>query len=407
MDRFEQRLSELEKKYQADLKARNEEIARLKAIVERQQAERRRQSATRPSPLITLNPENTPGAESSAPTTNPADEIEAAKQAVLRDIETRQAPAATLRVPANFNPNIAVVGDFHGNVSTNNENPARNRWDIASVELDLRAAVDPRADAVVILPVSRDIDDPRFFNPATARGNVDTSIVVEEAYLFLHDFGVPNLTAKLGRYHLRFGRWNVLHAHDWPTVDNAFAVQSFLGPDALEDSGLSLSYVVPPKLIGHQYVTLMHTDPTGRFNNQIFQGELFDGIVDTSDTRTQHSLGAYLLAQQQLNRDWYLGTRLDWTQDALDENKDIWGASAYCAAPRHSPRALRGLHQPPRGRHRAAGRRSSVGAHGRGAGAGKHRRNDFPFRVCRARGEQAGSRRSASRLISRILACVL
>jgi hypothetical protein len=377
MDRFEQRLDEMETRHQAELKARDEEIARLKAMVQSQ-----------PSPLQPLNPQ---------PTTAPLDSIESAKQAVLKDIAARQAPAQTLRVPASFNPDFAVIGDFVGNISTRNDNPARNRFDLDSVELDLRAAVDPRADAVVVLPISRDIDDPLFFNPATANGNVDTSIDIEEAYLLLHDFGVPNLTAKLGRFHLRFGRWNQMHSHNWPTVDNAFAVQSFLGPEALEDSGLSLSYVLPPKLVGDQYielvaeiisgegsdgapvlnnnafvdgpalnthmlwnhdiakdwnievggswltgrhdndqdaniygadVTLIHIDPTGRFNNQLLQGEVFYGDVGTRERGTQSSTGAYVLAQQQLNRDWYIGTRLDWTQDALNDNKEIWGASA-------------------------------------------------------------------------------
>ena len=44
---------------------------------------------------------------------------------------------------------------------------------------------------------------------------------------------------------------------------------------------------------------------------------------------TQHSFGAYLLAQQQLNRDWYAGLRLDWTQNALNEHQEVWGVSPY------------------------------------------------------------------------------
>lgn len=269
--------------------------------------------------------------------------------------------------------------------------------------------MDPRADAVAVLPVSRDVEDPLFFNSSDTDAQVNTSIDIEEAYLFLHDFGVPNLTAKVGRYHLRFGRWNQLHSHDWPTVDNAFAVQSFLGPEALSDSGLSLSYVIPPKAIGNEYVelvteiisgegssdnpvlnndasvrspalnthllwnhditkewnmelggswltgkhdsdnslaanvfgtdlTLIHTDPTGRFNNQLLQGELFYGNVDTrsldaltgqSLKETQNAWGGYLLAQQQLDRDWYLGCRLDWTENAVNDRQHVWGVSPY------------------------------------------------------------------------------
>ena len=33
--------------------------------------------------------------------------------------------------------------------------------------------------------------------------------------------------------------------------------------------------------------------------------------------------------QQQLNRDWYYGVRLDWTKDALDDSREVWGLSPY------------------------------------------------------------------------------
>jgi hypothetical protein len=379
IDRLEKRLNELEQKYNDDLRARDEEIAKLKAQ---------------------LNPSTAVPAPTTAAVSEPHDEIEKTKNDVLKDIETNVDQPLTLRVPANFNPDLAVVGNFVGNVSTDNDNPARNRFDLGTLELELRAAVDPRADAVAVIPFERSVDDPLFFDKAAASGDVNTDASVEEAYLFLHDFGVPNLTAKLGRFHLRFGRQNILHNHDWPTVDNNFVNQSFLGPEAITDNGLSLSYVIPPKFTGGNYIeaiaeivsgegddeqpvlnndafvdspalnthvlwnrdiardwnlelgaswltgkhnddnqqnvnlyggdaTLIHTDPTGGFFNQMLQFETIYGDVDTSRDDTQHSRGAYLLAQQQLTRDWYAGVRLDWTQNALDDNQEVWGVSPY------------------------------------------------------------------------------
>ncbi|HVT89840.1 MAG TPA: hypothetical protein VHD56_13380 [Tepidisphaeraceae bacterium] len=376
MDQIEKRLEDLERKYNQDIKSRDEEIARLKAQVQQQ-------STTTPA------------------ATTSTDSIEQSRQAILKDIESREPSAQILRVPANFNPDLAVIGDFKGNLSSLNDNPARNRFDLATLELEMRAAVDPRADAVAVIPFSREVDDPLFFNKADASGNVDTGVEIEEAYLFMHDFGVPNLTAKLGRFHLRFGRQNILHNHDWPTVDNNFVNQSFLGPEALTDNGLSLSYVIPPQYVGGQYIeaiaeiisgegngdegpvvnnsavvdgpalnthllwnhdiardwnlelggswltakhdddnqqnvnlfgtdlTLIHTDPTGGFFNQLIQAETIYGDVDSSRTDSQHAWGAYLLAQQQINRDWYAGVRLDYTENALNDQQDVWGASAY------------------------------------------------------------------------------
>src|SRR3954467_12719855 len=142
MDQFERRLGELERKYQADIKARDEEIARLKSQLQKQQP-----AATQPSDK------------------NTQDLISEIEGRPTTTTTTSAAPAAAqiTRTPVSFNPDLAVVSDFVGNISTLNSNKARNRFDIRAVELDLRAAVDPRADAVAILPFTRDVDDPLFF----------------------------------------------------------------------------------------------------------------------------------------------------------------------------------------------------------------------------------------------------
>jgi hypothetical protein len=387
----ESRLDRLEKKVdqlQNQLDSKDQKIQQLEAELAK------RPAATQPSAAAPTPP-------SSQPDLSGLSDIDKTTQDMLKDIQSKEALPPTIRIPASFNPNFAVIGDFAGNVSSEHKNPALNRFDLREIELDLRAAVDPRADAVVILPIDRDIANPLFFDENTKpNGHVDTNISIEEAYVNLHDFGVPNLVAKLGRFHLHFGRWNLLHLHAWPTVDNAFVVQNFLGPEALVDSGVSLSYVVPPNLIGGQYVeadaeiitgegeeddpvlnnnafvsvpglnlhmlwnhdlgpdwnfelggsylhghhngdshqwanvfgtdfTLMRRDPTGRFNNQFFQAEAMYGVVDASRGNPQHSLGAFLLAQQQLSRDWYAGVRLDWTQNSVNEHQEVWGVSPY------------------------------------------------------------------------------
>src|SRR4051812_49295339 len=96
LNTFERRLNEIENKYKAELKQRDQEIARLKQQV---------------------------------PATQPADDIEKNRQDILQNIEAGESAPLTQRIAANFNPDFAVITNFTGNVSSDNANPARNRWD--------------------------------------------------------------------------------------------------------------------------------------------------------------------------------------------------------------------------------------------------------------------------------------
>jgi hypothetical protein len=292
LDQFERRLNEMESKHQADLKARDEEIARLRQELTRVREQQKTSS------------------------TASADDIERTKQDVLKDIEDNHPAAPTIRLPASFNPDIAVVSDFLGSWSSNRENNALNRVDVREVELDLRAAVDPRADGVAILSFHRDVENPVFPGPTTYadQSGPDTGVDVEEAYLFLHDFGVPNLTAKLGRFHVRFGRQNLLHLHDLPTSDPPLVNQAFLAPEALSDSGLSLSYVVPPDLTGGQYVEMI--------------GEVLAGEGDGSESPTLRgdlsidspAFNTHVLWNTDVAKDWNLELGGSWLAGHADSD---------------------------------------------------------------------------------------
>lgn len=375
-EEFERRLTELDAKHRADIAVRDQAIRELRAELARR-----------------------PASDEDARARVRARENRHLLDDMLAEIDSTPEPP-TLRTPANFNPSIAVVTDFLGTWSNARANDAYNRYDVREAELDFRAAVDPRADAVVVLAFARDVENPVFPEPDAPSGP-ESSVEVEEAYLLLHDFGISNLTAKLGRYHLRFGRQNLLHLHDLPTSDPSFVNQAFLAPEALSDAGLSLSYLVPnpwdqyfevdfelisgegagaesPTLQGdltadspafnthllwntdlasgwnlelggswlHGHadpdnardvdlvgtdLTLIRTDPSGGFNNLLLQGELIYGSVDQPDDTTSNAWGAYVLAQQQFNKDWYAGVRFDWTEDPGDAGAEAWGVSPYAS----------------------------------------------------------------------------
>ena len=52
------------------------------------------------------------------------------------------------------------------------------------------------------------------------------------------------------------------------------------------------------------------------------------GNVDQGRDNPQHSWGAFIVAQQQINRDWYAGVRLDWTENAVNEHQEVWGRTS-------------------------------------------------------------------------------
>ena len=120
MDQFERRLNEIEQRHREELKARDEEIARLKAQVGRQPAT------------------SQPATAQSA--TTQTDEIEQTRQDILRDLEGRAgpvapAPSATTppgRAPVSFLPDLAVVADFVGSYSPTGTTTPTTAWTCAS-----------------------------------------------------------------------------------------------------------------------------------------------------------------------------------------------------------------------------------------------------------------------------------
>jgi hypothetical protein len=233
--RLEQRLLDLERSRQAD----QQEIARLRSQLD-----------TRPA--------------ATAPAAPARDTVEKATEDALRRIEAArgagEGPLSLGRPGGHFNPRVAVVIDTVGSFApgSSRRNDAYNRFDIREVELDLRATIEPRVDGVLIFTLERDVENPPFPEAGgEAPSGPDTGVNLEEGYAFLHDFGVPDLTAKVGRFYVRFGRQNLLHPHDLLTVDSPLANQAFLAPEALGDAGISLAYRIPSRFVAGQHVEVI------------------------------------------------------------------------------------------------------------------------------------------------------
>lgn len=280
-----------------------------------------------------------------------------------------------------FNPQITVFLDTGGSLSSRGRNQALNRFNLREVELDLRSAISPSADGVLIIAVGEEIE-------SDLRGDVSITrdVDVEEGYIDFHSLP-HDLSLRIGRFRAPFGRNNLLHTHDLPQVTRPSAVQAFLGAEGLITTGASVGWLVPnpwdkyveatvsvvnadggsespilggpnaedPAVVAHvkffddltdtssveiggSYLfgrtsgdadfdanvfgldlTYRWLDPDpSLFRSLLLQSELFWGQndVDRGAFRSgrNDSFGAYVAAQYQLHRDWYVGLRADYTE---------------------------------------------------------------------------------------------
>jgi hypothetical protein len=278
-----------------------------------------------------------------------------------------------------LNPQITAFLDMGGSLSSDSDNKARNRFNFREAEVDLRAAVTPRADGVLVLAIGEEIEDP--FGAV----DVDIEFELEEGYLDVHT--LPwDLALRAGKFRSAFGRNNLLHTHDLPQVTRPLAVQAFLGSEGLSTVGASLAWLVPnpwdrylelaaqvvnadggaespilggpaadnPAVLSHLKffqdigetgsvelgssflysqasggrndgytvgadLTYMWRDPAKPdFRSLLIQGELFWSNSDyEAGSSGDDNWGVYAFGQYQFARNWYVGARYDYT-DLLD-----------------------------------------------------------------------------------------
>lgn len=145
------------------------------------------------------------------------------------EVETQRAglPQRTMAGLPAFNPDIGVVLDVVGQLSQSNEDTEGNdKISAREVELIFGHDVDPytRLDATVTLSDFEEVH-------------------IEEAYATY--WGVPNVTARLGRFRPKVGKATAVHRDQLKTVDEPLVVQRYLGVEGLSRSGVELSGFLP------------------------------------------------------------------------------------------------------------------------------------------------------------------
>jgi hypothetical protein len=165
----------------------------------------------------------------------------AQSQPVPSETSPSSGPAAQTGkgVSSAFNPAISVNGLFLGGYSSNARRTRRltgldfnNGFNLQEAEVQFTADVDPYWKANLIVAVDR-----------------EGSVGVEEGYVTSEELPYgwlpANTSIKLGKFVAAFGKHNLLHAHQFPFINQPLISQTAFGDEGLREPGLGVSYLLP------------------------------------------------------------------------------------------------------------------------------------------------------------------
>lgn len=145
----------------------------------------------------------------------------------LKELEQKFEAVSRSTAPLAFNPAVTVFGNFaaradNRTVRTPDGDPVSDRAFLRSLELDLRAAVDPYADGVAIIAIEG--------------GPEEFEVDAEEVYAVVKRIPILEDTVlgsrlRLGKYRPPFGQSNRLHLHDLPQSTRPLIVSKYLGTE--------------------------------------------------------------------------------------------------------------------------------------------------------------------------------
>ena len=262
-----------------------------------------------------------------------------------------------------FNPDISVNGDFVWQLNHNKEVDGGNPFNLRELEFGYEGKIDPWSTMNAYVGLHNH--------------DGQTHVHLEEAYATLNKLPL-GLKMKVGKFFLDFGKDNTLHQHARPYVDVPLFVKNYLGDEGMGGSGFSISSMVPlgkiygevtleavndensrsytngksgrPLYNGHfklytdlskssnlelgysrmqgfndeaarRLTTIQGMDLTyrwrpldrGRYNSLMVRGEYLwsDRENNLSNRDTD---GYYGFAEYQMNRNWFLGARYDYSE---------------------------------------------------------------------------------------------
>lgn len=175
-------------------------------------------------------------------TTESAEELERRLILELGRVDSTAPPEAPATAqPRTLNPDISLIADFLVDLSPDEATlEGGDRFQMREVEIGVQGAVDP------------------YFRYDAFLGLHAEGIEVEEAYATT--LSLPaGLQARLGKFHLPFGKVNLTHRPELHTIDYPLYVQQYFGAEGLSSTGLWFSAIGAP-LGFYQEITVVATN---------------------------------------------------------------------------------------------------------------------------------------------------
>jgi hypothetical protein len=198
----------------------------------------------------------------------------------VKELESKLAQQPATNPATAFNPTVTVIGNMLWRLDDKKVflegDPAEPRIDdtfnVREVELDLRAAIDPYADGLLVLAVEAEV-------PGEYEITVEEFIVTVKSLPFSFWENPPLATKiRLGRMRMDLGRINKLHLHDLPQSMYGLTITDFLGEEGYVGNGIMTSSILGG--IGE--------NDAFQLNLGVYQG---GGIEVAADTRVPAVMG--------------------------------------------------------------------------------------------------------------------
>lgn len=172
-----------------------------------------------------------------------------------------------------INPEISVTGDAFGNYILNKDNftqENRSGFYFRTVGIHIQSNLDPFSMTKIALEME-------------AGG-----MHLGEAYATWNNF-LPNLSLTAGKFRQQFGVVNRWHKHALDQFDFPLPILTLFGEEGLNQTGISINWLIPAFLAGSNSLTLQITNGQ---NENLFIGEFFSLPVILGHFNNYYDLSA-------------------------------------------------------------------------------------------------------------------